>query len=113
MPRVLLATLVLSVLSPFAAARSKPESATRTVHGTVTNRAGEPVVGAVVQLKDAKSLEIRSYITQSGGVYRFSGLNTSVEYELRATFQGAASSSKTLGVFDSRKDPRIDLKLKK
>ncbi len=109
----LFAAMLLSALSPLTAEPARDAPSSRGVHGVVTNSAGAPVDGAVVRLKDTKSLEIRSFITQSGGVYRFSGLNGSVEYELQATFQGATSSSKTLSVFDSRKDPEINLKLKK
>lgn len=105
--------VLLALLSPFAAAQTDDQPSTRAVHGIVVNSSGSPVEGAVVQLKDTKSLEIRSYITQSGGAYHFAGLNGGLEYELKASFHGASSSSKTLSVFDSRKDPRIDLKLRK
>lgn len=113
MPRLLFAAMVLGGFCSLHAAQMKDEPSSRAVHGAVTNSSGGTVEGAVVQLKDTKSLEIRSFITQAGGAYRFSGLNGGIEYELRATFQGSNSPSKRLSVFDSRKDPRIDLKLKK
>ena len=112
-PRLLLLPVLLAALAPLAAAQANDQPSTRAVHGIVVNSSGSPVEGAVVQLKDTKSLEIRSYITQSGGAYHFAGLDGGLEYELRASFHGASSSSKTLSVFDTRKDPRVDLKLKK
>ena len=86
---------------------------TRSVSGTVTNASGDPVPGAVVQLKDTKTLQIRSFVCQAGGKYHFTGLSTDITYELRATYQGATSKTKRLSVFDSAKEPVIDLKLEK
>ncbi len=113
MPPLRYLAALLCAFSALLAAQTREPIASRAVHGIVTNSSGSPVAGAVVQLKDTKSLEIRSFITQSGGAYHFAGLNGAIEYELKATFHGASSHSKTLSVFDSRKDPRIDLKLKK
>ena len=36
------------------------DTGTRSVQGVVTDASGKPVAGAVVQLKDTKSLQIRS-----------------------------------------------------
>ncbi len=85
----------------------------RSVQGTVTNAAGSAVDQAVVQLKDTKTLAIRSFITKQDGTYHFHGLSTDVDYELRADYQGASSGTKTLSSFDSRKQAVIDLKLSK
>ena len=49
------------------------------------------VVGAVVQLKDTKTLQIRSFITQDKGEYHFAGLSTNIDYELKADHDGASS----------------------
>ncbi len=114
-------TLVLGVLVcfftlvvPSAAQKKKREDTnTRTVHGVVTDRADNPVNGAVVQLKDTKSLQVRSFITQDSGKYHFAGLSTNVDYELKAEHQGAASDTKTLSVFDSRHEAIINLKVSK
>ena len=40
----------------------------------VTDAANQPVAGAVVQLKNTKTLQIRSFITQDDGNYHFAGL---------------------------------------
>jgi Carboxypeptidase regulatory-like domain len=87
------------------------DEATRALAGTVRNEAEELVEGAVVQLKDNKSLKVRSYITKADGVYRFFGLSTNADYEIRAEFRALASEKRTLSVFDSRKQAVINLKV--
>lgn len=89
------------------------DSSTRTVEGRVTNAANQPVANAVVQLKNAKTLQIRSFITQADGDYHFAGLQVDVEYQLKADHEGATTSWKTLSVFNSKKNPVINLKLNK
>ena len=69
------------------------------------------MAGAVVQLKNTKNLQIRSFVTKEDGTYYFHGLSPDVDYELRADFQGASSASKTVSSFDSRKDVILNLKL--
>src|ERR1700686_3673111 len=85
---------------------------TRSVTGVVTDAGGAPVAGANVQLKDSKTLQIRSYITHDDGAYHFAGLSTNVDYELKAEHEGRSSGTKTLSNFDSKKTAVVDLKLK-
>ena len=108
------AVLLLGALTFSSWAQSKNEDTnTRGVQGVVTDASGKPAQGAVVQLKDLKTLQIRSFITQSDGTYHFAGLSTNVDYELKAADQGGnESGSKTLSVFDSKKTATINLKLK-
>jgi hypothetical protein len=94
--------------------RSKEDStAPRSVNGVVNDASGQPVAKAVVQLKDTKSLQIRSFITNPDGSYHFAGLSPNVEYQLKAEYQGTFSGKKTLSVFNSKKSVTINLKLKK
>ncbi len=114
--RRLLPVLVLVLLAGvagFAQKKSDEPANTRSVQGTVTTAEDAPVDGAVVQLKNLKNLQIRSFIAKDGGTYFFQGLSPDVDYELRADFHGAASSPKTLSSFDSRKKAVINLKLNK
>jgi hypothetical protein len=112
---VCLAALVLLLTAPAAAQKkNKGEGGnTRSVSGEVTGPDDTPIDGAVVQLKNTKTLQIRSFITQDHGNYRFNGLNTDTDYELRAEFNGMSSSTKTLSSFDDRKAATINLKLNK
>ena len=84
---------------------------TRSVQGAVTNPDESPRSGAVVQLKNMKTLQIRSFITKEDGTYHFFELSPDVDYELKADFRGATSGTKTLSSFDSRKKAVINLKL--
>ena len=74
---------------------------------------GAPVPGAIVQIKDAKTLQVRSYIAQKDGKYQFWGLSNDVNYELRAMAGGLTSKTKTVSVFNSRHKVILDLKLTK
>jgi hypothetical protein len=93
--------------------RSDEDINTRSVRGVVTDASGNRVENAVVQLKDTKSLQIRSFITATDGAYHFAGLSTNVEYQLKAAHEDYSSSSKRLSVFDSKRIATINLKLKK
>jgi hypothetical protein len=91
----------------------KSESATRTVQGTVLDPDQNSVIGAVVQLKDMRSLQVRSFISQDAGSYHFSGLKLDNDYQLKADYNGMTSGWKTLSIFDTRKEPVMNLKLEK
>jgi len=106
----LICASVLLATAAFAA-KKKEDPKIRSVQGVVTNTQGEAVNGAVVQLKNTKNLQIRSFITQDSGAYYFHGLSTDVDYELRADYRDASSGSKTLSAFDSRKLAVMNLKL--
>ncbi len=110
-----LPVLLFGLLLPPAALsqgkKHKGTEQTRSVEGVVTQDSGAVVNGAVVQLKNTKTLEIRSYFTKNDGQYYFNGLSPDINYELKASYQGASSGTKTLSSFDSRKEARINLKL--
>ena len=103
----------LAHASTLEAKKKNPEDDLRTVQGTVTDGTDNPVDGAIVQLKNTKTLQIRSFVTQEHGAYYFHGLSPNVDYELRADYQGASSPTKTVSSFDSRKEVAINLKLEK
>ena len=83
----------------------------RSIQGVVEDPRGNLVEGAVVQLKNTKSLQVRSFITLREGNYYFHGLSPDVDYELKAEFKNLASSVRRLSVFDSRKTAVVNLKL--
>jgi hypothetical protein len=102
-----LSLAVLLIAAPAGLAQKKKESSTRSVGGVVTSADDKPVV----QSKELKNKNVRSFYTQDKGEYYFHELSTEVDYELTATFQGASSKTRTLSVFDSRKDAVVNLKL--
>jgi hypothetical protein len=83
----------------------------RTLAGEVRLPDDSLAEGAVVQVKNLKTLQIRSYITLKDGKYNFQNLSSSVDYEIRATWKDHASPKRMLTVYDSRLDPVINLKL--
>lgn len=91
--------------------KTSDEDKLRMVQGAVTDAQDNPIAGAVVQLKNSKTLQVRSFITQDKGVYQFYGLDPNVDYLLKAQFQDASSAERTLSSFDSRKQPVINLKI--
>jgi len=91
----------------------REEANSRTVQGLVTGADEKPVVGAVVLLKDMRSLQVRSFITQDDGTYHFSGLKGDIEYQLTAKAGDASAGPKTLSIFDSRKEAILNFKLDK
>src|SRR5262249_30757896 len=114
--RIALALAALAVLCSSASAqqkKNKEDSSTRTVQGTVFDSTDKPVAGAVVQLKDTRTLQVRSFIALVDGTYHFSGLKVDIDYQLKAVSQGVETGWKTLSVFDDRKTAVINLKLEK
>ncbi len=49
--------------------------AVRVVQGTVQNSSEQPQANAVVYLQDQKTQEVRTYITEADGHYRFGQLS--------------------------------------
>ena len=103
---------IMLLSAGLSAQRKNQDATTRNLEGVVTDAAGQRAAKAVVQLKNTKNLQIRSFITQEDGSFHFMGLSADVEYQVKAERDGAASSWKSLSVFNSKKTPVINLKLK-
>ncbi|HEY4088437.1 MAG TPA: carboxypeptidase-like regulatory domain-containing protein [Bryobacteraceae bacterium] len=97
-----------------AAPRDKPEKKNpteRPVHGTVTDAAGNPVAGAVVELKNKRTQEIRSVVTRDKGTYLFDGLIKDDDYELTASQKDRESKPHVLSTYDPRENPIVNLQM--
>ena len=98
---------------PQTAPKAAKPSSERPVSGIVTDADGKAVAGAVVQLKNVRTLQIRSFITREKGDYYFAGLSKDVDYEVKAAdSNGHSSAPKTLSAFDTRAEPVLNLQLK-
>jgi hypothetical protein len=84
----------------------------RTVRGVVTDGQGKPVARAAVRLKNSVTLRIRSVRTGANGIYRFTGLNPAMDYELRASGKGRSSGWVVLSRFTEGDERVVDLELK-
>ena len=104
--------LVIALATAAFGQGKKKEPAERSVSGVVTNESGEPVPGAIVQLKNMKTLQVRSFIAKDKGEYYFNGLSTDIDYEFRAEWNGKSSNTRTLSSFDSHTTLIFNLQLK-
>lgn len=118
MMRMLIFTAMAAILCGGLVAQQKSreerreEANSRSVMGTVTAADDKPLSGAVVQLKDMRTLQVRSFITLDDGQYHFSGLRSDIDYELTAR-SGEMTASKKLSLFDNRKAAVLNFKLDK
>ncbi len=71
LPLALLFTLTVSLTAPLALAQGDM----KTVRGTVVDKDENPLASAIVHLKNTRSMAIRTYITDTNGTFRFSGLD--------------------------------------
>lgn len=99
--------LIVGVALPLAAVAQQA----RVLTGTVRDGA-EVVRGAVVQIENTNTLEIRSYITQKDGAYHFAQLSPDVDYEVWAQRDDKRSPKKRVSKFDSAQRVVVDLSLK-
>ncbi|HEX4135165.1 MAG TPA: carboxypeptidase-like regulatory domain-containing protein [Bryobacteraceae bacterium] len=81
----------------------------RSVAGTVTDKRGNALPGAAVQLESSRTLAVMSHITDKDGVYRFNLLSSDSDYSLKAKYGRNWSRQRTLSKFNSSRHPTIDL----
>lgn len=108
--------LLMAMLAFCVAAQAqdaKKESQLRTVRGVVVDKGESPVQGGVVFLKNLRTNQVRSYIADSEGSFRFSGLDPNADYEVHAEKDGAKSPTRQVSSFDNRKEIVLTLKLDK
>jgi Carboxypeptidase regulatory-like domain len=101
--------VLLVAVGPVLAQDERP---TRSVKGLVTDEQENPLEGAVVQLKNTKTLQVKSFITDKDGSYYFHGLDTNVDYQLNARMGGTVSRTRTVSTFDDRKEVVYNFELK-
>lgn len=89
--------------------KTKPTS--KMLTGIVTDKSDQPIPGAVVYLKNMKSLAVKSYFAQADGGYRFPQLALNTDYEVYAEKDGKRSDTKTVSQFDDRFTPTINLRI--
>ena len=89
----------------------KGQQALRTVHGSVVDKNENAAPTSVVYLLNVKTQDVKTYIADDAGNFRFSGLDPNVDYEIHAEHGDLASATRTVSSFDSRRDIALNLKL--
>jgi hypothetical protein len=93
------------------AQNAKHEAQLKTVRGVVVDKADNPISSSVVFLKNVRTNQVKSYIADNQGNFRFSGLDPNSDYELHAEKDGAKSQTRNVSSFDNRMDIVLNLKL--
>ena len=91
--------------------KKKKEDPTRSVKGQVTDE-HEEGIRAIVQLKNTRTLDVKSFHTNDVGEYYFHGLDLNVDYELKALAEGRQARTRTVSSFDSRTELIYNFRLK-
>jgi hypothetical protein len=89
--------------------KTKPTS--KMLSGTVQDKDDQPIAGAVVYLKNMKTLSVKSFFAQQDGTYRFPQLALNTDYEIYAEKDGKKSNAKTISQFDDRSSPTVNLQI--
>jgi hypothetical protein len=117
-PTKLALGLAVAALAVFGAPRLLAQSSTiaekervKNVSGSVVDKSESPLSGAVVYLKNTKTLAVKSFISNDQGQFRFNALSPNTDYELYAEFNGTRSGTKTISSFDSKVDVTMTLKV--
>ena len=106
------ALIAALVLLPATLAFAGEAEALRTLQGQVMADTEAPLPGAVVFLKNTRTMTVRSFVSDDKGNYRFTSLSPNVDHEVHAEYNGKHSDTKTLSSFDSRRVAYINLKIK-
>jgi ribosomal protein L15E len=91
--------------------QKKPRPTSKMLTGTVSDKSEKPISGAVVYLKNSKTLVVKSYFTQQDGTYRFPQLALNTDYEIWAEKDGKKSDIKGISQFDDRFTPTVNLRI--
>jgi hypothetical protein len=91
--------------------KDNERNAPKNLTGQVVDKNGAGVREAIVYLKDKKTLEMKTHISDEKGAYRFTGLDPNEDYEVHAESKGALSSKRTVSSFDDRKEVYLVLEL--
>ncbi len=97
----LAAVLVFGAFLSGAAAKDR-QPTTRIVSGTVYDNAGNPIIGATVELTDLQTGKVLDIYSQENGDYQYSGLRFDHDYTIKAIYKTTSSEVRKISMFETR-----------
>lgn len=95
------AACALLLAGPLVATAQKNAPRERIAEGKVVNKDGVPIGGVIVYLKNSRSNNVRTYIADEDGHYRFGELSQDTDYEIWAESNTVRSKSREISSFDN------------
>ena len=83
----------------------------KNLSGQVADKQGKGLAQAVVYLKNKKTLEVKTFISNDQGNYRFNSLDPDTDYVVHAEYRGAVSRDRSVSLFDDRKEVYLLLEI--
>jgi Carboxypeptidase regulatory-like domain len=105
------AILVLWVSLAATILSAQGKSELRTVRGTVVDGKEAPIDAAVVYLKNGQTQDVTTHISDNQGLFRFTGLDPNIDYQLHAEKDGLTSNARSISNFETRKELVMTLKV--
>ena len=84
----------------------------RNLQGKVLDANDKPISGAIVYLQNSRNNDVKTFISEKDGGYRFAALSADTDYTVWAAYHAKKSPTKTVSSFDTRKQVYMDLKIK-
>jgi len=91
--------------------KDNDKSRQKNLTGQVVDQDGKGLAEAVIYLKNKRTLDMQTHISDDKGAYRFSGLEPNTDFEVHAELKGASSARRTVSSFDDRKDVYLVLEI--
>ena len=104
-----LALLLMAAMPPAGRAQ---DFGLKNLQGKVLDANDAPISGAIVYLKNSRNNDVKTYLSEKNGNYRFAGLQADTDYSVWAAYHGNKSGTRPVSSFDTRKQVYIDLKIK-
>jgi hypothetical protein len=107
----LVAAVILASLTGSNIFAQNGKNLLRTIHGTVVDSSEAPVKSCIVYLKNLRTSDVNTRISDDSGLFRFTGLDPNADYQINAQGAKMCSDSRTVSSFDARTDVDLTLKL--
>jgi hypothetical protein len=104
--------MALTLLAALPATGRAQNFGLKNLQGKIYDANNAPISGAIVYLKNSRTNDVKTFLSEKDGNYRFAGLSADTDYSVWAAYHAKKSDSKTVSSFDSRKQVYIDLKIK-